>query len=89
MGELKSQTSGSLRIARRQQIQSGVLAKKSHNRLELEENGDKTIDGVYNRSASSFASAFQTARMIEKELDRRGEEYEPEYKVRKKFRNRI
>lgn len=79
--ELSEQTDGALRVARRQMIQSAVLAKKAEDRLNLQEHGDFTRQGVGNKVTANVASGFQAAEDIADELDRRGADYKSRAEV--------
>ena len=75
MPEIEDATDGALRVARRNMIKVHVLSRKTNDRLDLEENGDKTCEGVWHHVASSEATGHEAVRLIEKELDARGAEY--------------
>ena len=75
--ELSEQSAGSLRVARRRFLRAGQEAENAYQRIDLDAHGDFTRDGVANRGRGAVASAFQTADMIENELDQRDEDYRP------------
>lgn len=87
--ELEEQTDGALRTARRQYLQAAVIAQKAHDRLDLEEVGDRTRDGVWNKSRGMAAQAHQTAKQIKRELDRRDAEYKSRREVKEAATNRF
>ncbi len=80
--EIAHATDGALRVARRQLIMAGELGQRAHDRLELDEYGDETREGVFHTVMSCTATGFQSATKIERELDERGAEYKPRSEVR-------
>ena len=87
--ELEEQTDGALRTARRQYLQAAILTQKAHDRLELEQVGDRTIDGVWNKSKGVIADGHHTAKDIKDELDRRDADYKPRSEIKQAARKRF
>jgi len=79
--EIAHATDGALRVARRQYIQASLLAKKAHSRLELDEHGDESREGLYHNSISTVASGRLAVERIERELDHREADYCPRSEV--------
>jgi hypothetical protein len=89
--ELEEQTSGALRVARRQYLQAYILSRKADNRIEMQEYGDEARDGrsVFQLSRSAIAASEQTAKLIKNELNRRDEDYQSRQEIIKKARERF
>ena len=81
MTEIEHATDGALRVSRRQMYRAFKEARKAHERLELEENGDFTTQGVEWNVSTSFTAAMDSIKLIEKELDARDAHYKPRNKI--------
>lgn len=75
--EIDHATDGALRVSRRQLLRAFEESRKANDRLELDEHGDPTREGVDWKVSSVSACAMQAVEQIEKELDDRDADYRP------------
>lgn len=80
--EIAHATNGALRVARRQMLQSAALAKKAEERLDLDETGDRTREGVWHNVTTNVAAGHQAAEKMERELDSRDADYKSRSEVK-------